>query len=443
VTNLTLSIDNLDNPQNPKIEDITIEQGLITIGRGIHNHLHLDDPQKMISGIHATISYQGGQILVTDKSANGLFLNESQSPIGRGNSINIDSGNYLRIGSYKITLSITDSQPTALASNPLRHTKQSEYNKTVTGLSPALTPTPPPFPENPFSKEVEPFPRAAPPSDKEQSNNSDPFRDFPSPSLPIDTDTDANDPSFPDWPDWPDNDNESKEKSPSPAIEKPNPISKPVSENEHRSEYGSEHGNGNWDDAISYFLQGAGLDEQTLSQQITPKSFYTIGQMLSASIHGTKEVLTSRAKIKSEIRSNATMLVRESNNPIKQTRNSKEALQMLLSPTQPGYLPADQAIAEAFENIKSHQIAVMAGMQQALLSVLKRLSPEDLNKRLEQHNPISANIPIHKEAKLWGSYVQRYEDLIQEANDDFNRTFGEDFREAYEQQEKILKNRSE
>ena len=152
------------------------------------------------------------------------------------------------------------------------------------------------------------------------------------------------------------------------------------------------------------------------------------------------DVLLARTKIKSEMRLDVTTIRSASNNPIKFAINTDEALTKLLRKERnEGYMEPIRAIEEAFDDIRAHQIAVLAGMQTALQSILKRFDPEILEKRLQKLSPISASIPIHKRAKLWDQFQQLYEDIEREAHDDFNRLFGHAFASSYEEQIRRLK----
>ena len=62
-----------------------------------------------------------------------------------------------------------------------------------------------------------------------------------------------------------------------------------------------------------------------------------------------------------------------------------------------------------------------------------------LFRSLQRLSPISASIPIHKQAKLWNLFEQLYEEIQQEAEDNFYHLFGEAFAATYEQQMQKLK----
>ena len=126
-------------------------------------------------------------------------------------------------------------------------------------------------------------------------------------------------------------------------------------------------------------------------------------------------------------------------NPIKFSVTADEALTKLLLPQNKGYLPAEKAVTEVFDDIRAHQLSVIAGMQTALDSILRRFSPQEFEKKLQKISPFSANIPVQKQAKLWALFEQHYEEIGRETQDNFYLLFGKSFAESYEKQNKQLR----
>ncbi len=71
-------------------------------------------------------------------------------------------------------------------------------------------------------------------------------------------------------------------------------------------------------------------------------------------------------------------------------------------------------------------------MKAAVRSMLIKFDPDKLEQMLEKANPIAANIPITREAKLWQLFQEKFGDIRDEAFKDFNELFGQEFRKAYE-----------
>ena len=77
------------------------------IGRAATNDVVLPDPECFVSGRHATIMRLDGTWVVTDVSANGVFLNDSNDRLVRGQPSVLHHGDRVRIGVYEIAVSIT------------------------------------------------------------------------------------------------------------------------------------------------------------------------------------------------------------------------------------------------------------------------------------------------------------------------------------------------
>jgi len=151
------------------------------------------------------------------------------------------------------------------------------------------------------------------------------------------------------------------------------------------------------------------------------------------------DILHSRTHIKNEMRMDVTTIQPFENNPLKFSITVEEALSRLLIPQKESYLAPEQALEEAYDDIRAHQIAVISGIQATLSYMLQRFEPEKLSSRLEKKTPITASIPLYRQAKLWSLFENLYETLQEEAEDDFNRLFGLEFSKAYDQQIATLK----
>jgi FHA domain-containing protein len=93
-----------------------------------------------------------------------------------------------------------------------------------------------------------------------------------------------------------------------------------------------------------------------------------------------------------------------------------------------------RAMQDAYDDLRSHQFGVMAGMQAALAGVLARFNPEELQNRLTQKTVIEALIPAQRKARLWDLFTEHYGAIQKEAQDDFDTLFGKAFLKAYEAQ---------
>ena len=75
-------------------------------------------------------------------------------------------------------------------------------------------------------------------------------------------------------------------------------------------------------------------------------------------------------------------------------------------------------------------MAVMAGVQTALIGLLRRFVPT----LEEQHRagPLGSLLPVARKARCWELFRTTYKDIAREAEDDFKLGFGREFARAYE-----------
>jgi type VI secretion system protein len=184
---------------------------------------------------------------------------------------------------------------------------------------------------------------------------------------------------------------------------------------------------------LAAFLDGAGLPQLDLSGADQEATMRAIGALFRALVGGTREVLMSRAEIKHEMRVEQTMIRSRDNNALKFSVSPEEALVALLRPNQPGYKPPLASVEEAFSDIRSHEMAVMAGMQTGLIALLKRFDPAGLEARL-QRGMLDGILPGARKARFWELFCTTYKDIAHEAEDDFHAVFGRDFARAYSAQ---------
>ena len=77
-----------------------------SIGRASDNDWILPDPERYVSGHHATIEYRDGGYWLTDTSSNGTYVNEETAPISDVGPQALKDGDRLRIGDYEVIVSI-------------------------------------------------------------------------------------------------------------------------------------------------------------------------------------------------------------------------------------------------------------------------------------------------------------------------------------------------
>ena len=182
------------------------------------------------------------------------------------------------------------------------------------------------------------------------------------------------------------------------------------------------------------FLAGAGMQGRNLQHELTPEFMYRVGLILRTSTQGTLDLLLARSMTKQEMRANMTLIASKENNPLKFSPDVETALMHLLSQQSKGFMAPEQAITDAYEDLRSHQFGFMAGMRAALAGLLDKFKPSRLEKRFTKVTLMDKLVPGNRKAKFWDSYTERYEEISSEAEEDFHILFGKEFLRAYEQQ---------
>jgi FHA domain-containing protein len=170
-----------------------------------------------------------------------------------------------------------------------------------------------------------------------------------------------------------------------------------------------------------------------------PAFLRVVGMMLRAAVEGTVQMVAVRAATKAELQAQVTVIKPRNNNPLKFAPDAQSALEQLLQPAVRGFLPGPAAMTDAMNDLVGHAIGTMAGTRAALEGVLKRFSPEMLESKLSQTSMLDSLLPMNRKAKLWELYLQHWDSIRDEAQDDFHALFGRAFLAAYDQQLERLK----
>jgi predicted component of type VI protein secretion system len=186
------------------------------------------------------------------------------------------------------------------------------------------------------------------------------------------------------------------------------------------------------------FQQGAGVELTPPKDGLTPDVMANIGSVLQTAVEGIHRLLSMRATAKDEMQAEMTMIQLSGNNPIKVAPDAVVALQLLLQPPARGFLSGREAIQETMIDLQAHLIGLTAGLRSALEAVLDRFDPAKVESQLAKRSVLHSLMPSHHRAKLWELYLEHYRSLREEAREDFQRLFGEAFRQAYEEQVRVL-----
>jgi len=170
----------------------------------------------------------------------------------------------------------------------------------------------------------------------------------------------------------------------------------------------------------------------------TPPTTPELDAMFEIAVDAMMDVLRARAELKNSFRLPATLIQRSENNPLKFAPTAKEAVKRLLAPPDGGFLSGSAALADAADDIRNHQMAMLAGVRSAFDSMLAHFDPA----RIEQFNEGGTRrLPFGGRPRHWERYKEEFEAVTRNPDECFRRLFGDEFARAYEEQLGRLKNR--
>jgi predicted component of type VI protein secretion system len=357
-----------------------------TIGRSLRNDWILPDPDRFISGRHATIDFKGGMYYLADTSSNGVYMNGEIEPIGNGNPRRLFDGDRMRLGDFEFEIEIDkgeslimplDAEPSVAPDNIEQFVDEDVLNTGMQLLD-----------ENEITGD-----------DEFQSVlfGKEPEKPDPEPEV---ADESANDDSA--------NDKSAAEKDVSVGVTA--------------------------EDLFDSFLDGLGVSRVELHPSVNrPEMMLTAGLVLREFVEGTIKLLSSRANLKNTFRLDQTTVLPRHNNPMKFSDNTNDLIKQLLIGGEGEYLGARDAVREANRDLLNHQSAFLDAMNSAFVEFADRFEPDELQEGFDR--AINSKLfAFMNKSKYWGLYRDLYPIMTEKGGGRFPQMFGEEFVKAYEHQ---------
>jgi type VI secretion system FHA domain protein len=186
--------------------------------------------------------------------------------------------------------------------------------------------------------------------------------------------------------------------------------------------------------ALDAFFRGAGLTGQKVDDKQAEQTLHRLGQLMREMIVGLNENLHVRADQKNVLRVPNTTIQPQNNNPLKFSASVDEALTNLIFRESSEYLPAVEAVREAFTDIKQHQQVLLASMRVAVADYIGRLDPEELENKFTNGKRGGLMNAANK-LRYWDLYKDLYQVVTQGPSGQMPQQFLEEMARAYEQQD--------
>jgi type VI secretion system protein len=359
-----------------------------TIGRSLENDWILPDPDRFISGRHATIDFRGGAWYLGDTSTNGVYINGEDEPVGRGHPRRLFDGDRLRMGDFEFLVRIDEGEeidipPPAPASvfpdHPELRLKEETMRSGIQLIDEEELTGDAAFQKTVFgrtTRRMTPHKAAA-------------ARPAPRPA-----------PRKP-------------ERRPAPPRQKRDPQTLTAEQ------------------VFEDFLNGLGIARTDLHPDVDlSEAMHNAGQVLREFVAGVVELLISRANVKSMFHLDQTTVLPRHNNPLKLSENTDELLKQLLVGKEGEYLGPPDSVREVSRDLKFHQDAVVEAMTSAFQEFAARFDPAELEEGFAAgRNPL---LGAFGKMKYWQQYRELYPMLVQPAAGPFPHIFAEEFVRAYE-----------
>jgi type VI secretion system FHA domain protein len=437
---VTLKLVMIRCPDNVTPERREVRGGEFAIGRGKDNQWVFADPERHLSKKHCQFVYGVGGWELHDHSTNGTFLNDSSDPIGKGASQRLHHGDRVKFGLYEIEVILDedagaageerdsfasyergsghDHQPSLSDARPYKDAKPgSSASMLDTPNAPILPPDFDPLAPGPerFSGPTEP--------DHAPALQSA-FRP-PGPVAIIPDDWNIELPAAKPRP------AEGPAEAAPPPVQRTADSAPAAMKSEGQSPAAAPVPVQADDSAvIAAFLRGVVMTEGRLSDP--EKTFERVGAALRATVSGLRQTLMARASIKDEFRIEQTMIRPSGNNPLKFSLDDDDALATLVGTGRRGGMSPEEAIAEAFDDLRLHELATISAMQAAVRVLLAKFDPESIERSAGSGGALQIH-PAQKKAKAWDAFGQLHKSVAQALSDDFDSVFGKAFARAYEE----------
>jgi type VI secretion system protein ImpI/type VI secretion system protein len=435
---VTLTLVMIRCPDDVTPERREVHGGEFTMGRAEGNEWIMPDSERLLSKRHCQLVYDAGTGAweLHDLSTNGTFLNQGAEPIGKGACRVIRHGDRIKLGLYELDVIIEEHDINHARVMPGRGGDRPSHSYGDDAIREPLEPRS----ERPFG------------DGGGRWSDSGSVLDAPNaPILPADFDplAPSSEPfSGPTHPDHvpalqsafrpspvaviPDDWNAEPPVSPQPQAQAPRPPRKSVMQEDaapgpSKQERASRADAAGEEGLVAAFLRGVGLDQTALPEP--EKTLEHVGAAVRATVSGLRQVLIARASIKDEFRIAQTLIRAKGNNPLKFSLNDDDALATLMG--RRGGMAPEDAIAEAFADLRMHELATVSAMQEAMRVLLAQFEPEAIERKVKA-NALDIH-PVQRKARAWEIFVQQHRGVTQALADDFDSVFGKAFARAYEQ----------
>ena len=131
---------------------------------------------------------------------------------------------------------------------------------------------------------------------------------------------------------------------------------------------------------------------------------------LRSAVEGVMQLLKARNQAKQMTRStNQTTIQATGNNPLKFSPTPEDALRIMFGGKTRSYLDAQAALAQTFDDLKSHQLKTYAALQHAVSRLVGGPRSRDHCARRRSEQGAGSLLSPRRRRKLWDAYRARWD----------------------------------
>jgi type VI secretion system protein len=404
-----------------------------TIGRAPDNDWILPDPKRLVSGHHCDIEYRGGGYWLTDKSTNGVYVNESEDPASESGAVALQDGDRLRLGDYEIVVSIDDRLDFLPAADEL-HSAAKHLDTDIGAkldLDRLLAPSDGADSgsisiRNAFGLKLPREMREAAAAAVARAE-TDPPEPLEPPPGPPDVPARVEEEVATDW---------ALKTRAVTRQELADAVARRKSRIEARQQTLPFHQQaGSWTDlksSVQAFCRGAGVDPSSLSPEAQAMLPLLAGQLLREAVLGLNELQQARTTT-GPAASSAANAQAPGSNPLRNSASVEQALIRLFESHGRVYGGPVESLRDVLLEAKEHEVALDAAMRSGLKAVLDQLAPGNVADQFEQGRSRTLAPGQDPRPRYWEHYAELYRVITQNEVGGVPHPFVEPFVRAYEE----------
>ena len=380
-----------------------------SIGRSTDNDWVLPDARRYVSAHHARVLFHDGHYYLEDISTNGVYVNEETEPLGKRdtNRYRLCEGDVLRIGEYRISVSLEDAPADDSAMMPSSIMALHPVGSAQTDIGAVL--------------DLDDLLAVDPTGDAFGTTESE-----PRPVVPASRESSATPPRAESARTSPVTSSQTPSSTPRPR--RTDPTGETAARRMARLARLSGHEGEDrgllspHDPALQAFCRGAGIRPEQVAVQ-TQGLLHLAGQLLREALVGLKDVERAHGQLRTQF--GITLAPLEPGpGPTLGQSTVEELLLALIRQHDEHSLDAVRWLREHHDEIKAGEQALAQAARIAFLEFIRRLDPAELEARFARAARDTSG------SRPWEQFTAFYRSLLGPA-DQLPRAFLESFAEAY------------